>query len=123
MLAIAGKGLMRSPSLFKAAIEWLVGTTRRFDLRERHHRDAVIILAASAAVFALSIWFDLFAKLYQFTTMYNTWELDEFFMLPLVRSVGMIISGSRPTRDLNREMGAPPRAESAADNLARHDPL
>jgi diguanylate cyclase (GGDEF)-like protein len=123
MLVIAGKGLMRSLGLFKAAIEWLVRTARRFDLRERHHRDAVIILAASAAVFAFSIWFDLFAKLYQFTTMYNSWELDELFMLSLVLSVGMIIFGYRRIQDLNREIVARRMAENAADNLARHDPL
>jgi diguanylate cyclase (GGDEF)-like protein len=108
---------------WKAALTRLVSIAHQFDLRKRHHRDALIIASVSAVVYAFSIEIDLFGKIYQFTSQHKSWEIDELFMLSLVVSVGMVIFGYRRMQDLNREIVARHSAESAADNLVHHDAL
>lgn len=114
---------MRPPRSLNTAIEWLAGAARHFDLRKRHQRDAVIILAASAALYAFSISIDLFGTIYQFTRKYDSWQLDEIFTLSLVLSIGMIVFGYRRIQDLHQEIDARRAAECAADKLSRHNSL
>jgi diguanylate cyclase (GGDEF)-like protein len=109
--------------LFNTTRQWLIAAARRLDLRKRHRRDALAIFATCVAIFAFSIWVDLFDKIYVFAKAHDDWEVDEVFMLSLVLSVGMIIFGYRRIQDLNREISARHMAESEAETLARHDPL
>jgi diguanylate cyclase (GGDEF)-like protein len=90
---------------------------------DRHTRDALILLAAGAAIFAVAHFYDLPPHLLQFGLDYADWEMDDLIFVMFMLSVAMMIYGFRRYQDLSREIEARTCAESEARMMARHDPL
>ena len=112
------RGIDRIPLLGR-----LIASARTIDWRRRELRDAIVIAAIAAVVYALSVSVDAFGKLDAWSKAYEDWEIDELFMLSLVLSIALMFYGYRRLKDLEREVTARRAAEKAAQDLARHDPL
>jgi diguanylate cyclase (GGDEF)-like protein len=101
----------------------IVGWSTWLNWKRPHTRDALVLLSAGVAIFAISDFFDLGPRLLQFGIDHADWEVDDIIFVVFMLSVALVIYGFRRYRDLSREIHARVEAEHEALQLARHDPL
>ncbi len=85
--------------------------------------DAFIVLAVSVVSLALSVHFELFEQLMDFAEHHEAWELDEFFTLFIVTSLGGAVFSARRLSEYRAELKRRRDAEAHIQRLALHDPL
>jgi diguanylate cyclase (GGDEF)-like protein len=87
------------------------------------YRDYLLIVAPVAAMVMLGAMFDLSERFDAFAHQHENWQLDElfpaFFLAGLLYMVLLVVR----TRGLRKELRRRRRAESEANQLARHDSL
>ena len=96
----------------------IVGTRRN-----RLLWDVVLIGGFAFAVTALSIAFDVFDRIYEYSRHHEEYEIDEFLTVGFVASVALFIFSWRRVRDQQHEIAARGRAEQRAHRLANVDTL
>src|SRR6202023_3843052 len=96
-----------------ARLTWL-------DRSQSQKRDALVLLGAGLAIFAVAHCYDLPPHLLQFGLDHADWEVDDAIFVVFMLSVALMIYGFRRYRDLSVEMKARISAESEGRGLARH---
>jgi len=81
------------------------------------------IVVLTLIVYALSIHYDVFEELVEFSEQYEDWEVDELFMLFIVSSIALMLMAFRNEKWLHRENIGRKVAEDKAHKLAFYDPL
>ncbi len=89
----------------------------------RIQRDLIVIAGAAIAVTALSFWYDLFDRLYEYSRAHEDYEIDEFLTIGFVASIALVVFSWRRVKDQRREIVARRQAEERAHLLANADAL
>ena len=101
----------------------LAAAIRAVDWRRRDVSDGLVIGGLAVVALSVANWYDLFGHIIIWTKQYEDWGLDEIFVMTAVLSGALLVYGFRRLQDLKHEIAARRAAESAAQRLARHDPL
>lgn len=86
-------------------------------------RDLVVILILSVISFYLSVKYNAFENMHEFSRQHEELELDEFFTLLMIVSVALAVYSVRRVMDLEREVSERKQAEAVIRKLAHYDPL
>jgi membrane protease YdiL (CAAX protease family) len=84
------------------------------DWRNPATRDAIVLLALTAILFAVAHVFDLPPHLLQFGLDHADWEVDDLIFVVFVLSVALMVFAFRRYRDSSAEIRARIRAEAEA---------
>jgi diguanylate cyclase (GGDEF)-like protein len=92
--------------------------------RPRHDaRDALVLFGAASIAFAISAFYDLPRKVFQFALDHEDWNVDDLVFVGFPFSLAWIVYGYRRYQETSREIKERRRAELEAHDLARRDPL
>ena len=95
----------------------------RKDWRRRDVRDGLAITVLALATYSLAHFFELPPKLFKFAIDNVEYEVDDAIFVLFIMSIALAVYVYRRLQDLHKEVEARRTAESAAQRLARHDPL
>jgi diguanylate cyclase (GGDEF)-like protein len=111
---------MRFATMYSWATD-LHRALKRFDLRKRHQRDAVVIGSAAAAFCVTALTTDVMAY---FTALHAYHWLIDITVLPaIVIAVACAVYAIRRIGDVNNEAAQRREAQAQAHSFVRHDPL
>lgn len=92
-------------------------------ISSRIRNDMIVIGGLAIAITAISVWFDLFDQLYEYSRRHEEYEIDEFLTFGFIASVALAVFSWRRVKDQRREIDARRRAEERAHQLANADAL
>jgi len=96
---------------------------RSGDNPSRAIHDAWWLLAVSLLTLVVSIRIEAIELLMEFAEQHEAWELDEFFAVFIVTSLGGFIYSLRRWKEVRRELSLRKEAEDRIQALAMQDPL
>ncbi|TGX54173.1 EAL domain-containing protein [Sphingomonas gei] len=96
------------------------GQLRRLFVR---HRDHILVVVPVLAMLLLGVIFNLSERFHLFAERHEAWQIDEFLPAFVVAGLLYMVLLVRRTRGLRVELQRRRRAESEANQLARHDSL
>lgn len=67
-------------------------------------QDGIILLFVGLIIFIISLWFNAFENIYEFTQVYEDYQIDELFSAGIIIAFGLLIFSWRRWKEYEIEL-------------------